>query len=253
VALVAGDIATHSEALTFTQRSLAGEPDDDVEAVAELCAKALRGIRRRRAANLFLEPLSLDEDTFLAKQGKMLPQLVYDLTNQMQEYRLDVEALIVGCDDRNAAHIFHIDGTGIKTYQHDINFAAIGIGAEHAKSQFMFSRDPKVINYFRALPVLYTAKRRAEVAPGGGKDSDWLLITRDGWEFVHPSLIAELERAYGEFTAATQVKLAEVETRLVDAISKATAAEAATKAIADQTPAATLDVDIPPDTSQPAL
>jgi hypothetical protein len=70
----------------------------------------------------------------------MLPQLVYDLTNQMQEYQLDVEALIVGRDDRTSAHIFHIDRTGIKTYQHDINFAAIGIGAEHAKSQFMFSR-----------------------------------------------------------------------------------------------------------------
>jgi len=85
-----------------------------------------------------------------------------------------------------------------------------------------------------------------------GKDSDWLLITRDGWEFVLPPLIAELERAYDGFTAATQANLAEVETRLADAMTKA-AAEATTKAIADQTPAAAADVDIPPDTSQPAL
>jgi hypothetical protein len=85
----------------------------------------------------------------------------------------------------------------------------------------MVARYPKIITYFRALPILYTPKRRAEVAPGVGKDADWILITRDGWQFIHPSLIAELGIAYEELQEMTQAKLTEVESRLEMVINKA--------------------------------
>ena len=76
VALVAGDIATHSEALTFTQRSLAGEPNDDVEAVAELYAKALRGIRRQRAIQIwFWNPSASIKTLSLRSRGECFRNL----------------------------------------------------------------------------------------------------------------------------------------------------------------------------------
>jgi len=244
IALVSGDITVHSEAVTRTQRQLASDPTDDVEQVADLYAAAISETRRRRAATQYLLPLNLDEQSFLSKQKDMLPQLVYDITNQMQEYSINVETLIAGCDERLAAHLFHIDGEGAKTFQHDINFAAIGIGSDHAKSQFMVSRYPKIVNYYKALPILYTAKRRAEVAPGVGKESDWLLITRDGAQFIYSGLIDELEKAYDEFQTATQAKLTEVEARLAKVMEEAVAkTEIPT---ADQQPAEKIDLDRPP-------
>lgn len=237
VVLIAGDITVHSEVVNYVQRSLAANPEDDVETVADLYANNIRKLRTKRAAIEYLAPLGLDIASFMSKQKDMLPQIAYDIANQLQAYRLDVEALVVGCNDDLSAHVFHVDGAGDKTYQHDINFAAIGIGAGHARSQFMFSRYPKIINLYRALPILYTAKRRAEVAPGVGKESDWLLITRDGWSFIQPEVIAELDKAYGEFEVATTAKLAEVEERIA----------ATFRAVASKTPqdlAKNVDLDL---------
>jgi 20S proteasome alpha/beta subunit len=234
VLLVSGDITVHSEALTYTQRALIANPEDDIEKVAELYATQIRNIKAQRAANAYLSPLNLGMDSFVTKQKDMLRQVVYDITNQLQGYRLDVEALVIGCNDDLSAHIFHIDGEGVKTWQHDINFAAIGIGAYHAKSQFMFARYPKIINFYRALPILYTAKRRAEVAPGVGKDSDWIIVTRDGWSFVEPEVIAELDTAYSELESTTMDKLADVEKRI----------EKHFKAKIPQEPAKNVDIDL---------
>jgi hypothetical protein len=230
VLLAAGDITIHTEALTLTSRSLASEPTDDVEDVAELYATSLRRIKNRRAYDRYLSPLNLDEHSFLTRQSEMVPNLVFELANQLQDYWLNVEALVVGCDDRLLAHIFHIDGEGNKTFHDDINFAAIGIGSNHAKSYFMASRYPRVVNYYRALPILYAAKRRAEVAPGVGKESDWILITRDGWHFIYPNIIAELGTAYDDIEKTSQQKFTDLEERLrvvaeaEDAAAKAAAA-----------------------------
>jgi hypothetical protein len=82
--------------------------------------------------------------------------------------------LVLGCDGTKSAHIYQIDAQGMVTCHDDINFAAIGIGSNHAKSHFMFSRYPKLLTYYQALPIIYGAKRRAEVAPAVGKEPIYL-------------------------------------------------------------------------------
>jgi hypothetical protein len=106
----------------------------------------------------------------------------------------------------------------------------------------MFARYPKIINYYRALPILYTVKRRAEVAPGVGKESDWIFITRDGSESIYPGLIQELDKSYEEFRIAAEAKLADVEERLAEVLRIAT--ESAVPP--DQASAKTVDLNIPP-------
>jgi hypothetical protein len=108
IVLVAGDITIHSEALTIVGKTLASNPEDDVEIIAELYASALRTIKNKRAADMYLSPLNLTSSSFLSVQQTMAG-LVFEIANQLQEFSLDVEALVVGCDEHSAAHIFHID------------------------------------------------------------------------------------------------------------------------------------------------
>jgi hypothetical protein len=126
----------------------------------------------------------------------MTPELAYDLTNELRVYMIEVEALVVGCDGDKLAHIYQVDAQGMVTCHDDINFAAIGIGSNHTKSHFMFSRYPRLLNYFHALPIIYGAKRRAEVAPGVGRETDMFVITREGTSPVHNVLTKELEKDY---------------------------------------------------------
>ena len=60
----------------------------------------------------------------------------------------------------------------------------------------MFSRYPKLPTYYQALPIIYDAKRRAEVAPGVGKETDLFVVTRNGISPVHALLVKELEKDY---------------------------------------------------------
>jgi 20S proteasome alpha/beta subunit len=247
IALVSGDITVHSEAITHILRQLTVDPVDDVERVADLYAAEIRAIRKHRATTRYLSPLNLNGDSFVTKQKDMLPQLVYDITNQMQDYALNVETLIVGCDGNLGAHLFHIDGYGLTTFHHDINFAAIGIGGDHARSQFMFARYPRDVNLYKALPILYAAKRRAEVAPGVGKESDWLLITKEGCQLIFPRMIRELEEAYNEYYATDQCRAARVEQRLADAMDEEI--KKSQQVDADQRP--TEDIDLERPSTQP--
>jgi hypothetical protein len=152
----------------------------------------------RRAVLEHLEPLGLNEHSFIDKQQYMTPQTVYDTTLKLQSSRLDVEAIVVGCDDPNLAHIYTVNGKGLVMCHDDICFAAIGTGAQHAKSQFMLSKYPKIVNYYSALPIVYAAKRRAEAAPGVGKDADYYLVTKQGWAPVAPPAIAALDTVYSK-------------------------------------------------------
>ena len=194
--LVAGDMVVHTEALLATHRRIAVSPSDDVENAARIYASCVQDVRERRAADLYLRALGLDQLSFLQQQKQMNQQLVFDLASQLQAYELDVEALVVGCDGNISAHIFHVDGLGIVTCHDDINFAAIGLGREHAKSFFMASKYPKILSYSQALPVIFVAKKRAEIAPGVGTKTDYFLITRFGVEKVHDAFIKVMEPQY---------------------------------------------------------
>jgi len=192
--LVAGDMVIHSQAVRRMQRKLLSEPSDNVEAIACEYGQFISDIRRKQASTMYLSPLGLDEQSFL-QQNNMNQQLIFELASQLQDYSLDVEALVVGCDGLNA-HIFHVRDDGIVSCLDDINFAAIGMGRDHAKSQFMFIQYPKLITYYYALPILYVAKKRAEVAPGVGRETDYHLVTRDACVLIEPELIEVCKRHY---------------------------------------------------------
>jgi hypothetical protein len=98
----------------------------------------------------------------------------------------------------NDAYIYHIDGEGVTTHHHELNFAAIGIGSPHAKSYLMFSRYQKLTSYFRALPVLYGAKKQAETAPGVGAETDYYLINKTSIIRVPDEIIEVIAEHYAE-------------------------------------------------------
>jgi 20S proteasome alpha/beta subunit len=127
--LCAGDIAIHSQALKETQRQIHNKQNATPENVALIYGRSIQAVRRRHAEDLYLAPIGLNTDTFLAQQRELSDDFVNTLRTQMQDYRgSEVEALIVGSDGENA-QIYGVDSNGIANCYDDIGFAAIGIGA----------------------------------------------------------------------------------------------------------------------------
>jgi len=122
-----------------------------------------------------------------------------DLAAKVMSYRGEYTEAIVVSGDGESAHIYHVDRDSLATCRDDVGFVAIGAGEPHAKSQLMSTQYNNGMNFPTALGLLYAAKKRAEMAPGVGKETDLFVVYRTGHEEIWPEIKAEMERLYNEF------------------------------------------------------
>jgi hypothetical protein len=192
LAMISGDYALHSEAVDSLQKTLPASPNKSPENIALLYGRKIQEIKLRRAENLYLAPLGMNSDSFLAQQGDMSENFIDKITRQMQNYDGDeVEALIVASDDQSVS-IYGVDTKGTVTLYNDVGFAAIGIGGWHARSRLMQMGYHNSLTLAPALAGIFAAKRAAEIAPGVGDKTDLRLMTKEGhfplWEGVDKKL-----------------------------------------------------------------
>jgi hypothetical protein len=197
--LVAGDFSVHSQAVRATMQQTATIQSPTPENVAMIYGRAIQSIKRRHAEDLYLAPLGLNTDTFLAQQREMATSFVDRLTSQMQEHvGPEVEAIIVGLDGSHM-RIFTVDSQGVAHCWDDIGFAAVGSGGWHARSRLMQLGFTNSLNFAPALSAIYAAKKSAEVAPGVGGATDIYLIFRSGIERAWPRLQERLQELFEAF------------------------------------------------------
>jgi len=176
VALIAGDTSSQFTIAIGAQKEIVDRPATDIKDIAAIYAKHFAAHRLKEAEALILAPLGLTGDTFLKRQKTMAPDIVRDITYKLLAYELDAEAIIAGMDQAGA-HIYTIRDPGLETCQDRVGFAAIGIGGPHAESQFMFAKYSPFTWYMPwTLFLTYFAKKRAEVAPGVGQETDMFFI-----------------------------------------------------------------------------
>jgi hypothetical protein len=216
--LVSGDIVVHSAILRELQKKIDGLMPTAVE-TAEIVGELIRQYRMVEAARLYLAPINLDENSFMAQQRTMEPTLVMDLANQLQNYRIDAEALVAGCDGNKDANLYRIDQNGLVTCHSDLGFVSIGSGGIHSSAYFMRLPYSHVTMYFQALYHTFCAKKNAEVDPYVDSFTDVFLINRNGMEPILPSILAELQSIYDERMEREKKIPEEAEARLVKLMS----------------------------------
>jgi hypothetical protein len=194
-ALLAGDTSTQIMLCDRTRVTLA--PESPVADVAASYALEYARLRQERNERKHLTPLGLTTDTFAGATGAMSPVLAMQLANDLRWAELGCEALICGTD-RFGAHIFVVKDPGLVDCADSVGFASIGIGSPHAETILMdagYTRNALLSN---ALLLLYTAKRRAEVAPGVGRETDIAVVSSDrpAPVFVGSAIQNQLEAIY---------------------------------------------------------
>jgi 20S proteasome alpha/beta subunit len=197
--LISGDYALHSEAIRNAQRELVNRHNASPRDVALIYGRQMQTIKRRHAEDIYLAPLGLNTDLLNAQQKEMSDSLVSALVTQMQKYPgEEVDALIVGIEDGRAT-IYHVDTRGTATCADDVGFAAIGIGAWHARSQLMQARYTNGALYYPALAAVYAAKKAADISPGVGTTTDIHIAFRDQTERLLPETLQKLVELYDKF------------------------------------------------------
>jgi len=117
----------------------------------------------------------LTSDSFLARQAELAPSLARDLVTEIVGYPMPSVAAIITGVDTTGPHLFAVEN-GHLSCNDTVGFCAIGAGQNHANSVLMSAKyNPRML-IADSLLLTYTAKKRSEVAPGVGAETDMFLL-----------------------------------------------------------------------------
>jgi hypothetical protein len=115
-----------------------------VRDVADVYIKYYNQIRKKRAADALLNPLYLDEHSFIANQNLINDRLLNDTARELLNFRMPSVSAIFAGHDPVGPHIYVVSESDANSLEANcldgIGFAAIGSGGRHASSQIMFAR-----------------------------------------------------------------------------------------------------------------
>jgi hypothetical protein len=184
-AMIAGDAGLQDQIMAAmlgdVNARIASEPTNwwAVRDVADLYIKHYNIIRKKKAEDAILSPLYLDQDSFVSNQNVMNDRLVNDLSKELLNFAMPGVSAIFAGHDTTGPHIYLIQENYANSLESNlmdsVGFAAIGIGARHASSQFMFARHAWSASMPDTLFLTYCAKRKSEVAPGVGNGTDMVM------------------------------------------------------------------------------
>ncbi len=166
-------------------------------------------VRQEEMETQLLASRGLTMQSFYAQHAALQGQVVFGLDQALAQYNLGVEVLVAGVDD-DGAHLFTVHNPGGTERQHDfISYAAIGSGWLHAiQSMIGFAHtDAQGLN--ETVFRVYASKRRAEVAPGVGHDTDMVVIRGTGVERLSDETLTRLGTLYEEYETSVAEKLAD--------------------------------------------
>lgn len=159
-----------------------------------------RSLEKRKIETEVLNLFDLTYDEFLSKQHQLSEGFISSIENKIQNYQRYTtpytETIIAGSDYKGY-HIYTIDNNK-SYYNNQIGFTSIGGGARHASSQLMLSGYSPSCSFSNALLSVYNAKKRSEVAPGVGDNTDMVLIQKPRNILINEEIISDLNKIYKE-------------------------------------------------------
>lgn len=203
-AMVSGDMTLQSELISdmyshINSMLIAQPPPDwfNVKDIAYLYAEFYSSLKSKRAERDYLIPVSLTRETFIIRQNELSPGLIDKLTKELINYDLPSSSAIFAGIDKTGPHLYIVHN-GEVSCQDAVGFASIGAGWYHANSHLMFARYARNQSMSRALLLTYTAKKRAEVAPGVGSDTDMFMIgpTLGSSITIKSEIVGDLQKMY---------------------------------------------------------
>ena len=143
--------------------------------IAELLRSSYQNTRKMHLVRNELEPRGLDLNTYYQSQQRLLPQSVQLIDNAFKIYNPRVELIVAGKGE-SLCQVFTILNPGDSMCHDCIGYAAIGSGAPHAIYSLIEAKYKKSLDKESVEKLLREAKRRSEVAPGGGERTKIVIV-----------------------------------------------------------------------------
>lgn len=224
--MVSGDMSLALQLLRETQapiqKRIEEQPENwwGVQQVAQLYSEAHSRHRASEAARMYLAPLGLTLETFISRQSELDQALVETLRQRLTDYELPGVSLIIAGYDPTGPHLYVCHGSSIANCE-AVGFAAIGSGYWHAESHLMLAKHNPGVVAQQTLWNAFVGKKRAEIAPGVGADTDVVFIEQlGGLQDIRPEIIATLNKGFKAFEAASLKQAVQYEKKVKGMLEK---------------------------------
>lgn len=202
-AMASGDSAFQTEILQRLYKKVAAKIEANpsewvkIEDVAYLYAEIRNKIKAKRAENSILLPLGLTQDSFLSRQNEMSSDFIASVSKKLLNFDVPNVSTIISGIDSAGPHIFMVKNDNVFC-MNTIGFASVGIGARHANSQLMLAGITSNTPIPEALFLTYIAKKRSEISPGVGDETDMFIIGPNlgTYNLLNIDHISKLETEY---------------------------------------------------------
>lgn len=208
--LTAGDsnvqTQLYSSVSAIISSRIASNPDKWIPVidVANLYVKSYLELRMERAEKDVLLPYGLNLQSFVHNQNDLANEFIDNVRYELKRYCIENIATIIAGVDESGPHIFVIRNSELSCNDR-IGFAAVGIGSNHAESHFMLSGYTRLASEQKALLTIHQAKKKSEVSPGVGKDTDMFVLgpSLGSFKSLDPipglDIVGDLDRFYKEY------------------------------------------------------
>jgi 20S proteasome alpha/beta subunit len=196
-------------ARSYINKKIDEDPDKwlSISDIAEFYRDCYIELRSKLAEKALLAPLGLTYESFLEKQKEMAEDFISDITFNLRQFYIEsAHTIITGIDD-SGPHIYVVRDDTIEVSD-KVGFAAVGIGTNHALSHFMLSKYSPSANEPKALLTIHQAKKKSEVSPGIGADTDMFVVgpTPGSLTIIEPienlDIIKDLDEFYKSYVKA---------------------------------------------------
>jgi len=196
-ALIAGDALRGSRLVRELRASLPSGGTATVEQVANAAGALYSQHRHQQIETEVFAPRGITHQQYYGGL-QMLPQIAGSIDQYMVNFNFGTDFLIAGTDDAGA-HLFYVGNPGGMANDFQmIGFHAIGSGMLHALQSLIGFGQAPTRGLYETVFAVYASKRRAEVAPGVGKDTDMVVIEGAQSTRLDQAALSQLEEIYQE-------------------------------------------------------
>lgn len=159
----------------ISKSALDGKPFTSVEEYAECIRVNYQNFRRKIIVQSVLEPRGLNLQSYYQLQKSLNPGIVQEIEQAFINYNLGVDLIVAGVND-DSCHLYSITHPGVSTSHDAIGYVSVGSGAPHAMYSLIASAYTKGKTLDEVKTFVEEAKKRSEVAPGVGKETEIVIL-----------------------------------------------------------------------------
>jgi len=195
VALTSGSALEHTELCREVENRISGMSAPSTRTIVDKIVECYIERRRRKIEEEILKSRGFSFDTFYPNLKNLPPEIGITIDSRIESYNFNLEILAAGVD-KIGGHVYQIDNPGTASCFDALGYGSVGSGWHHAVYSLIGNNYTCLVPLKEAAYLVYESKRRAESAPGVGRDTDMCVITKDGITTLSEETMRSLNEIY---------------------------------------------------------